>query len=251
MALMLPGLARGDDRWAPRADAGPVDQLDIAGNACGPAALLASFRCGDEQWRAISGKIPGSSDRSKLLYIIKAHGLQPSTSLQGRKRWTRQGINAEDLTAVAGELAAIGSMPAPRSDQLFRGRWEKPAKLLRRTHDRLRDSLKRGFPPLLSIKRYTYRNDQWQALQGHFVTVVRVPEKIDRKATSFTFTYFDPWHGRKSEGTLRIPTKPVISTDGESSACLEAHVPGADIGRKQVRKGERSVAVPVVVIGRW
>ncbi|MEM1085654.1 MAG: hypothetical protein AAGI48_16205 [Verrucomicrobiota bacterium] len=251
VAATLMGSAAADDRWAPHADGGPVNQLVVSGNACGPAALLTSLRCGDESWRSVAERIPGSTDRSKLLYIIKAHGLRPSTSLKGRKRWTRDGINAEDLTVVAGELAGIKALPGPRSEELFRKGRETPVKLLRRCHDRLRDSLKRGLPPVLSIRRYAFRNGQWQSIQAHFVTVVRVPEKIDRKATSFSFTYYDPWRGKKHEGTIRIPTEPLLSADGQSSSCLEAQVPAADVGRKKLRRGERSVVVPVVTIGRW
>jgi hypothetical protein len=243
--------ALADDRWAPNAVAGPVNQLIIAGNACGPAALLTSLQCGDESWQAVSKIIPGSSDKSKLLYIIKAHGLQDSASLKGRKRWTRHGINADDLEQIAGELAAMKGLPSPRSEQLFRKGRETPAKLIARTHDRLRDSLKRGFPPVLSLKRYVFRQGQWQSIQGHFVTIVRVPEKIDRKASSFTFTYFDPWQGKKHEGTFRVPTEPLISIDGQSSSCLEAVVPSADVGRELVKSGEKTFIVPVGVMGRW
>jgi hypothetical protein len=249
--VLLIATASADERWAPQAVAGPVNQLIVAGNACGPAALLTSLRCGNEIWRGVAEFIPGKSDRSKLLYIIKAHGLQASSSLKGRKRWTRHGINAEDLVAIAGELAALKGHTGPRSDQLFRKAREKPVKLVSRTHDRLRDSLIRGFPPILSVKRYVFRSGQWQTLVGHFITVVRVPEKIDRKTSSFSFTYFDPWKGKKHEGTLRIPTEPIISSDGKASSCLEAVVPSADIGRSEVKQSERSFVVPVVVIGHW
>ncbi|MGB6219742.1 hypothetical protein [Haloferula sp.] len=248
--LFLTIACAANDRWAPQAVAGPVNQLVVSGNACGPAALLTSFRCGDENWQAVAEIIPGKSDRSKLLYIIKAHGLKPSVSLKSRKRWTRDGINPEDLTQIAGELAALKGLPAPKSESLFRKGRETPLKLVDRTHDRLRDSLKRGFPPLLSLKRYVFRQGQWQPIQGHFVTVVRVPEKIDRKATSFTFTYFDPWKGAKHEGTLKIPAEPLISTDNQTSACLESVMPSADIGRKLLKPGEKSFIIPVGFIGR-
>jgi len=249
--LSLITATAADDRWAPNAVAGPVNQLVVAGNACGPAALLTSLQCGDESWQAVSNIIPGRSDKSKLLYIIKAHGLQESASLKGRKRWTRHGINADDLVQIAGELAAMKGLPSPRSEQLFRTGRETPTKLIDRTHARLRDSLKRGFPPVLSLKRYVFRQGQWQSIHGHFVTIIRVPEKIDRKARSFTFTYFDPWQGKKHEGTFRVPTEPLISVDGQSSSCLEAVVPSADVGRKLVKSGEKTFIVPVGVMGRW
>lgn len=249
--LLAANTARADDRWAPNAAAGPVDQLTVAGNACGPAALLAAFRCGNEKYRAVPERLPGSSDKSKLLFIIRAYGHKPSASLKGRKRWTAQGINAEDLGAIATELAAIEALPAPRSDDLFLSKREKPEKLLRRLHSHLRKSLTNGLPPVLSLRRYVFRKGQWQSLQGHFVTVVRVPEKIDRRARSFTFTYFDPWGGKKQQARFTIPTTPTLSTDGKTSSCLQAIAPSANIGKKNVRSGERSVIVPTVVTGTW
>ena len=250
-ALCVVGFLMADDRWAPHAVAGPVNQLEIAGNACGPAALLASFRCGDERWRKVSSTIPGTSDKSKLLYIIRAHGLKPSASLSDRKRWTKSGINSEDLSAVAGELAAIGGRPAPRTESLLRTSRESPEKLLRRTHKRLRNSLKEGFPPVLSLRRYVLREGNWQTVQGHFVTVVRVPDKLDRKANSFTFTYFDPWGGMKQSGTLRISTIGILADASGTSACLIADAPKARVGKSKVRSNESSEIIPALVIGHW
>ncbi len=239
------------DRWAPGVAAGAVNQRVVSGNACGPAALLAAFRCGDESWQEIDRKLPGGSDKGKLVYIIRAYGLRPSTSLKDRKRWTGKGINSEDLLAVAGEISSAYGQPKPDSDQLFRRKRESPEKLIRRTQDRLRDSLARGFPPLLSVKRYVLRKGRWELLQGHFVTVVRVPEKIGRGDRSFAFTFLDPWGGRKREGTISIPDQPVLSIDGESSTCLMVDAPGLNVGRSAVRKGETTRLVPTVAIGRW
>lgn len=248
---LLCATAAADERWAPNAAAGPVKQRLVSGNACGPAALLAAMESGDEAWQGAAARLPGESDRSKLLYIIRAHGTRPSASLRGRNRWSGDGVNAEDLTAIAGELAAIGGQRAPRHEALFLGRFDNPRKLLRRCHDRLRDSLRKGFPPVLSLRRHVFRDGAWQTVRGHFVTVVRVPEKLDRKANSFTFTYFDPWSGTKDEGTIRIPPRSVLAADGAESPCLEALVPEAEIGRSQVRAGERNAVVPASAIGRW
>lgn len=242
--------ARADERWAPHAAAGPVDQLEVAGNACGPAALLASFRCGSEKWHATPERIPGASDKSKLLYIIRAHGLQPSASLRNRKRWSGDGINVEDLSEIAGELAAIGGLPAPRTRSFLRKGRESPAGQLDRLHDRLRDSLKAGFPPVLSLRRYVLRGGDWIAIEGHFVTIVMVPEKLPRKSESFKFTYFDPWGGRKCRGTFQLPSVPVLADEDQRSPFLEARVPEARIGRAQVKNGEKTVVVPTVMIGR-
>ncbi len=249
--LLLLVAARADDRWAPHAVAGPVNQRVVSGNACGPAALLAALRSGSERWRKIPARIPGDAEKSQLLYIIRAHGLVPSASLKKRKRWTGEGINPEDLADIAGELAAIGGMPRPRSESLFTTRREDPGKLLRRLHGRLHDSLAKGLPPILSLRRFVWRDGHWQAVQGHFVTVVRVPEKLPRGAENFTFTYFDPWGGLREEGTLTIPITPVLSPDGRTSTCLVAEVPRANLGRDKIRPGEKTLIVPTYLTGRW
>lgn len=251
LILVLVGPSLADQRWAPHAVAGPVNQLDIAGNACGPAALLCAYRCGSESWRSVSEVIPGKSDKSKLLYIIKAHGLRPSKSLQGRQRWTREGINVEDLSVVAGELAALSAQPKPRMESLLRKGREKPHKLLDRVHDRFRDSLKNGFPPVLSLRRYVRRQGQWHAVQGHFITIVRVPDRLPRGAETFDFTYFDPWGGKKETGRFSIPSRPVLTDASGLSSCVVASVPKANIGKSEVRSGEATEVVPTVVIGRW
>jgi hypothetical protein len=250
-AVSLLSTALADERWAPHAVAGPVNQLDISGNACGPAALLTSFRCGAESWRAVSERIPGASDKSKLLYIIRAHGLRPSTSLKDRKRWTQAGVNVEDLTVIAGELAALTQAPAPRMESLMRNSRETPEKLVSRMHARLRNSLKQGFPPILSLRRYVFRDGKWQAVQGHFVTIVQVPEKIPRRSTNFDFTYFDPWEGQKETGSFTIPEKPVLTDATGAASCLVALAPKANVGKSKVRRGEATAVVPTVILGRW
>lgn len=250
LLLFLAHPLAADERWAPNAAAGPVNQLEVSGNACGPAALLASLRNGSEDWQAVATKLPGESNRSKLLYIIRAHGLQPSESLSKRKRWSKDGINVEDLAAITGELAAIGGVFKPTTESLIRKGRESPERQLDRLHDRLRDSLKRGFPPVLSLRRYVLRGGEWRTLEGHFVTVVMVPEKLPRGASEFPFTYFDPWGGRKCRGVFGLPQSGVLADPDGSSPFLEARVPEARISRDKVRSGEKTTVVPTVMIRR-
>jgi hypothetical protein len=186
-----------------------------------------------------------------MLYIIRAHGLRPSTSLSDRQRWTRHGINVEDLSAIATELAALGPVTAPKTEGMLRTGRESPEKLLARLHSRLRNSLKKGAPPVLSLRRYVHRGGTWEALQGHFVTIVRVPEKLPRKSDSFDFTYFDPWGGKKETGRFNIPRMPVLTDSKGTVSCLVADVPKANIGKTNVRNGETTAVVPAVVLGRW
>jgi hypothetical protein len=142
-------------------------------------------------------------------------------------------------------------LPALAQDGLFLRRGERPETLLRRTHQRLEASLKKGIPPLLSLRRFVRRDGRWIPLQGHFVTVTAVPHRLLRKQGEFAFTYLDPWGGKHGEGVLRIPAEALLTESGPPAPCLEAGVPAANIAKKEVRRGERTAVVPAAVIGRW
>ena len=241
----------GEMREAPRADATPANQLAISGNACGPAALLSSFRCGNDAWQRAASSLPGTTDREQLGQWIRRHGLLPSETLKGRKRWTNAGINVEDLVAATNEMTRPLYLPAVSQDDLFLRRGEKPDALLRRTHQRLEKSLSKGIPPVLSLRRFVLRDGKWTALQGHFVTITAVARKVRRGEHGFGFVYLDPWGGKRGQGEFRLPSGPVLTATGQTSPCLEALVPSANIAKKDVRRGEATVVIPAAVIGRW
>ncbi len=241
----------GEMREAPEPDAKPVDQLRISGNACGPAALLASFRCGNASWQRAAAALPGATDREQLGQWIRRHGLRPSETLKGRKRWTNAGINVEDLVAAANEMTRPLYLPVVSHDDLFLRRGEKPETLLRRTHRRMETSLAKGIPPVLSLRRFVGRRGGWVPVQGHFVTVTSVPRKLGRGARSFAFVYLDPWGGKRASGDIRIPATALLAEAGRNSPCLETWAPAANVGKKEVRPHETTTIIPAAVIGRW
>lgn len=236
---------------APNGAARPANQLDISGNACGPAALLSSFRCGNAAWQKAAEALPGEDDRAQLRHWIRYHGLRPSETLKGRTRWTTAGINVEDLVTAVNEMNRPLYLPAIGHDGLFRQGKETPAKLLQRSRERMQRSLEKGIPPILSLRRHVLRRGQWISVQGHFVTVIAVPKKLGRGETGYPITYLDPWGGKRCEGWIRIPDQPLLARQGEASPCLLAEVPAANIGKKAVSRGETTVVIPETVIGRW
>ena len=238
-------------REAPKADAAPVNQLAISGNACGPAALLASFRCGNDAWQRAASSLAGTTDKEQLGLWIRRHGLQPSATLKGRKRWTNAGINVEDLVVATNEMTRPLYLPAVTHEDHFLRSGEQPAALLRRTHQRLEKSLSKGIPPLLSLRRFVLRGGKWVPLQGHFVTVTAVSKKLGSKEDGLSFAYLDPWGGKRSQGELRLPSSQILATPGQPSPCLEALIPDANIAKKEVRKGEVTAVIPAAIIGRW
>jgi hypothetical protein len=243
--------AAGEMREAPNPAAAPVNQLSVSGNACGPAALLASCRFGNESWQAAANSLAGSNDKERLTQWIKRFGLRPSATLKGRMRWSNSGINVEDLVTAANEMNRPLYLPTLASDDLFKRKGEKPEELLKRTRACLDESLSKGFPPVLSLRRFALRKGVWTPVQGHFVTVIGVQRKIAKGATEIRISYLDPFGGKRCEGTLKAADRAVLAENSEESPCLIAEVPASKFGRKDVTAGEATVVVPSAVIGRW
>ena len=65
-------------REAPTPAAIPADQLAVAGNACGPAALLNAFRFGAPYWHRAADALGGDDDRERMLAMIRGPGMRPS-----------------------------------------------------------------------------------------------------------------------------------------------------------------------------
>lgn len=233
-------------------DAREVNQLVVAGNACGPAALLNSLRFGDAKWRKALPAIDGETDRGQLLTIIRRHGLRPSPHLGGRPRWGRRGINVVDLTDIANEIASPSGLPEVRHEILVANSVESPARQLKRTHRHLESSLANGLPPLLSIRRFALRRKpggavEWTVIDSHMVTIIESPHRLPRNATEFNVGYIDPWGGQRHHGEIRVAN----GVSGAVSPFLEARFPSANVSKHRVLPGERTTLVVSAVIGRW
>jgi hypothetical protein len=251
-------------RQAPDPAAPAVDQLAVSGNACGPAALLSAFRSGTPAWQR-AADLPGASDREQLTLLIRRHGLVKSDHFADRIRWhPRRGVNVADLTDMANDLAAPRLLPRIDTEILFLEGRESPRDLLRRAHARIDASLRKGLPPIASLRRYARRHAPrgdalWLAIEGHFIVVTSVPGKLDREADSFDFDYIDPWGGRRRQGTLAVPdTAFQAAAPGREkpgplapSPCLLARCPQTHVGLAKIRPGEHSVVAFDALIGRF
>lgn len=241
---------------APRLEVKPVDQLAVAGNACGPAALLNAFQSGNDDWRRAWDAVAGKTDRERILAVIREIGMRPSAHVPGRARWSRRGVSVADLRDMARDMSAGRYLPQVSEEVLFRKPGESPEKLLARVHQRLATSLKKGLPPVLSIRRHVLRKDKggnlaWTTIDAHFVTLTSLPRKLPRGANSFPITYIDPWGGRRLSGTIAIPQTPVFPDSEGRSSCLEAVFPQSSVGSKMLRRGEKSVLALAAAVGRW
>jgi hypothetical protein len=243
-------------REAPNPNATPVDQLRVAGNACGPAALLNAFRFGNSDWQRALDAVAGENDREQILKLIREIGMRPSKHVTGHPRWSRRGVGLLDLRDMANEMCAGRFLPLVSEEVFFLNSRETPGKLLQRVHRRLDTSLAKGLPPVLSLRRYVMRRQpgkgpEWVVLDAHFVTITGIPRKLEKNARSFSVSYIDPWGGKHCQGTIGIPAAAVLADPSGTPSCLEAVFPRTPVAKKRVLKGETSVLVVAAAIGRW
>jgi hypothetical protein len=242
---------------APNISAVPANQLVVAGNACGPAALLNAFRFGNRDWQRAANALGGSSDRARILEIIREIGMRPSKHVPGHPRWSRRGVGVADLRDMANEMTLGQYLPFVSDEAFFLVARESPEQLLRRVYQRLNTSLVKGLPPVLSLRRFALRRQpgkaapQWVVVDAHFVTLTVLPRKLDRGTRAIAVSYLDPWGGRRCQGNIRIPAHPALVDAAGNSTCLEADFPQSPVGKTRVGHGEESILVPSAAIGRW
>ena len=218
VCLLLTQCAPTGPATAPNASAQSVNQLAIAGNACGPAAALNALRFGAPDYQTAAKAIPGDSDRSQLRYIILKHGGTWSRHVPKRYRWSRRGINAADLADVTNELIRASKAPAvklsiPNGINAFE-----------HSYDQLARSLRRGFPPIVGLRRY----DGINAIDSHFITVLQVPDQLGKNAEAYAIRYIDPMGGRSHDGTIRVK-------QGKLHAQLIADTPRTPVGLSKAK----------------
>ena len=249
-------MAAPPTREAANRSATPANQLLVSGNACGPAALLNAFRFGNTDWQRASDALGGDNDKDRIYKIIREIGMRPSKHVTGHPRWSRRGVSVADLRDMANEMTLGKYLPQLGEEVLFLRSRETPEKLLGRVHKILDTSLAKGFPPILSLRRFVLRKEsgkpaEWRVVEAHFVTLVALPRKLDRNARSFTVAYIDPWGGKALEGSIGIPATPILPDASGRTSCLEAVFSKTSVGKDKVRRGETSVLAVSAVIGRW
>ena len=238
---------------APNQKASPINQRRAYGNACGPASLLNAFQYGSEKWQKAYGAVPGENSRSRIRYVVSTWGNKPSEHIKGVNRWNiKQGINLLDLTDMANEMRVAHFLPKIKNEVFTIHQDEPKKKLLRRSHKRMAQSLKKGLPPIISIRRYAYRYDQvvgektWWPIRAHFVVVIELPKKLPKEAQSFKIRYVDPYGGFVRSGTI-------TATKGQfaHSPFLIANFPKTIVGGHLLKSGEQSELSFTSIIGTW
>lgn len=234
----------------------PADQLAVAGNACGPTALLNAFRFGNSDWQRAATAITGATDKERIYTIIREYGMRPSRHIKGRPRWSRKGVNLADMVDIANELTRSHFLPLVSQEVVFLKPGEAQEKQLSRVHRLLTTSLRKGLPPIVSLRRYVKRTTggrppEWLVLDAHFVTLTYILPRLERGARSFPVSYIDPWGGTLCQGSIAITEHAVLADSSAASPCLEAVFPLAAVGKNRVRLGESHALTVAAVLGRW
>ncbi len=242
---------------APNAKASSISQIPINKNGCGPVALMNSYEFGSPRWNKAGKTIAGSSNKKKFTNLINKYGRRLSKHSTAKIRWNKNnGINSLDLTDLANEYQNDKKLNLPelKLRTLFIQNNESHSQLLKRAHRELSASLRKGFPPIISIKRFARspygRANFWRQHYGHFVVVHEIPSSLPLGATSFTIKYIDPWGGRIKTGTIKIPEKGFFAIDPTSdkpilskSPTLAIDFPYTSLGKHTLKKNQKSATI--------
>ena len=241
----------------PTPNAKSVNQIPIHKQGCGPTALLNAYHFGSPQWNMALNKLHGNTDKAKFKDLVDHFGRRLSRHTHATIRWSNTtGINTPDLVDLANDFQRARKLNAPQLKlrSLFSKDKETHPQLLRRTHRIFKQSLAKGFPPIISIKRYAYNPYSdfpiWRQYYGHFVVIYQVPDFIPAQATSFTVKYIDPWGGKIKSGEIMIPKIGFFALDTTAgnakmrrSPTLAIKFPQTPLGKKLLGKNFRTTTI--------
>ena len=238
---------------APNPEAKAINQIPIHKFGCGPASVITAYRFGAPKWNAATDKIVGESDKEQFDFMVRYYGRIFSKYAYASQRWDdRNGINGLDLTDLANDFQSRRKLSLPKLKHTthFIKSDEGHLALLTSTHKHLSKSLKSGFPPILSVKRFAQRGSLWREVHGHFVVLYEIPGSLPPNASSFEIKYIDPWGGNIKTGTIKIPEKAFFAINNAAqkptlrkSPTLIVDFPQSSLGRNLVKQSERSATI--------
>src|SRR5438105_82003 len=83
-----------------------LTQAEVGENACGPCALINSFRRGDAKLQEMLDRLPGKSGHDQVRHLIKEYGSKPSEDYKAKKpRYVEtSGITWVDMRHIVNDL---------------------------------------------------------------------------------------------------------------------------------------------------
>lgn len=196
-----------DFHQAQNLSAKPFDQLDLAGNACGPAALLNSQRFGNPSRSLRPRTDPRHRPRPGHAGIRLASRPRPLNQArhQPQRSPRRRQRDFPPRIPPRPHQRDIGHQPHRKEGQAPCPHPRKARPLPRRRH-----------PPVVSLRLYAKRNGTWNAAHAHFVTIISVPVLIDPGASGFPVRFIDPLGGKFREDRIATGSDPGIDFFAEA-----------------------------------
>ncbi len=208
--LAAAGLLSSPAAPPPQDDPPVVAQETLGENACGPCAAVNALLRARAPWRDALKALEGETPLDKAGDLLKRFSRSPSEAYPGEMAYDpKRGITWRDLEACFNAFLRERQAPPLKGDYLDRRSDESLDGHLRRVHDLLAASIRKGVPVVTSVRSFAPRlNDGgeyvWTGLNGHYVTVTAVQERIDDGEKGFRFTYADSFTGRIEKGYAHV-----------------------------------------------
>jgi hypothetical protein len=197
------------------AEPGPVEppvvaQATLGENACGPCAVVNALLRAKAPYADALQSVAGATPLEKAGDLVRRFGQAPSEAYAGEMAYDpNRGITWADLTACVNALLKERQAPPLAGDYLDRRRDEPLEDHLRRVHRLLAASLRKGVPVVTSVRSFAPQPKEggehaWAGLNGHYVTITAVQERIDDGEKGFRFTYADSFTGRLETGYAHV-----------------------------------------------
>ena len=184
-----------------------VDQNIHSDYVCGPATILNALKFGGSEYRKAYQQVSGATDREKLHRVIDRYFRKPSAVFPNVKRLqNRAGTANEDFVAAWKDVCQEFDLPTVEAFEVQREELEPSVDFIKRMHSRFHASLRRGVPPLVSLRsQVAKRRDEdgqwyWRPMAHHFVVVTAIEETIRDGQHGFEFEYIDPAGGKLGTG---------------------------------------------------
>jgi hypothetical protein len=196
---------------APARDDRPVvSQKPLGVNACGPCAVVNALLRAKPPYRDVLESLEGDTPAEKARTLIGRFGKTPSKAYDGEMAYQpERGITWVDMTACLNALLKDRQAPSLEGSYLDRRRDEPLGDHLRRIHGILAASIRKGMPVVTSVRSFAPKPKKegehvWTGLNGHYITITAVQERIDKDEKGFRFMYADSFTGRLDTGYAHV-----------------------------------------------
>ena len=239
--------------------------------ACGPCSMFHAAKFGDDELKAhFKDRVLGRDDSMKVKFLVDRYFRNRGSVVnKGRSRFGVHGVMTADLKNACNEFLKEGELDEIDSASLDREFGESDLDHLKRVHEMMSDSLKRGFPPILSIRSFVVKHREekkmkpaWELGHSHYVVVSSVPSQLKRDAQGFLATVIDSNGGKIS--SLWIHSEPngqafsALKGDNSEGPWLSGR-PFLLINSKEMRAvrprtlkwSDRYIVVANLLIGRF